>query len=78
MTPTILTGKKVDISLLCVGNSVCVEFLGGRTPFTVTIGTWSQTQRSRTFAFMGVGKGVHTVHAVDGSGLVVEKEAVVK
>ena len=68
----------MGVSLLCVGNSLSVEFLHGRPPFTVTIGTWSQTQRSRTFAFMGVGKGVHAMRAVDGSGVVVEQEAVVK
>lgn len=51
-----------------VGDAVSVQVSGGVMPFTVEVGPQSQSKRSRTFAFMGVGSGEHVVLIADADG----------
>ena len=74
--PLVAKGAPV-VRAVPVGDSLSVEIGRGIPPFTVSVRGLSQTKRSRTFAFMGVGPGPHVVRAVDGSGLLSELEVVV-
>lgn len=64
----VVVSGALGASAVPVGDSVSVEVSGGVMPFTVEIGPQSQSKRSRTFAFMGMGSGEHAVLVSDADG----------
>lgn len=62
---------------LPVGDAVSVTVNGGVMPFTVQVGSSSQSKRSRTFAFMGLGLGTYDVLISDANESSFETKVVI-